>query len=361
MLYRVRVFPDVAVEYAGGAVRAITGRDAEELYQDPSLVLDSVHADDVGLLLDAAGHALLTSSVTLRWVHPDGTVVWAEHRRVPVYDDTGRVIAIDGIARDVTGKMEGERQRRASENQMRQLAAHVEKAREDERAQVARQLHDELGQTLTTLKLEIGRAIAVLKAERLSPTVIDRLQSLTGLSDIGLAMVKRIATNLRPPTLDHLGLAEATRWEALTFKARSGIRCHVRANKTRTAMTAEQQTTLFRIFQEALTNIVRHARASAVHVTITERAQDVELRIRDNGKGITDAERDDPRALGLVGMRERAALIGGTFRIAGRRGKGTVVLVHVPLAAKRSRTRRPTRRPAAKPTGAAPNTEQWSK
>jgi signal transduction histidine kinase len=145
-------------------------------------------------------------------------------------------------------------------------------------------------------------------------------------------MVKRIATSLRPPALDHFGLAEAIHWEALTFKARTGLRCQVRSNTERTHLSALQQTSLFRICQEALTNIARHAQASAVRVTLTERDDWFELRIHDNGRGITEEEATDRRAIGLLGMRERAALAGGAFSISGRRRKGTVVSVQVPIS-----------------------------
>lgn len=240
---------------------------------------------------------------------------------------------------------ESQERLRESEDQLRQLAARLQTAREEERARLSRELHDELGQTLTALKLEIGRAIAALQSDRLNREAVDRLQSIMGLSEIGLAMVKRIATDLRPAALDHLGLFEAMRWEALTFKARSGLRCHVRANRKDTDLSAEQQTALFRIFQEALTNIVRHAKASAVTVTLTERAGLFELRIRDNGKGITEAEAADPRAIGLVGMRERAALVGGVFSITGRRGRGTAVSIQIPVTRSRATaTRRTPRR-----------------
>lgn len=332
MVYRAQIFPGCFIEYVGGAVEAITGRSAAELCADPDLLRQIVPPEDVALLTSHLSEpADVPPSLTVRWIHPNGHVVVAEHRRVPVYE-AGRLVAIEGIARDVTGLVESQRRLRESEDQMRQLAARLQGAREDERARVARELHDGLGQTLTALKLEIGRTIAALSDERLTPTVVDRLQSVMGLSDIGLATVKRIATDLRPPTLDHLGLAEAMHWEALTFKARTGIRCHVRANTRRSTLTGEQQTALFRIFQEALTNIVRHAQASAVTVSLTERARRFELRISDNGRGITELQAANPRALGLLGMRERAALVGGEFRIAGRVGKGTLATVTVPVA-----------------------------
>src|SRR5439155_19496489 len=135
----------------------------------------------------------------------------------------------------------------------------------------------------------------------------------------GIAIVKRLCTELRPPALDHLGLAAAVRWEAMAFRSRTGIRCHVRAHKDATSLTNEQATALFRIFQEALNNVVRHAKASAVQVTLDERPRVFELRIQDNGTGITDAQIHDARSIGLLGMRERATLVGATFEVTGRR------------------------------------------
>jgi len=219
-------------------------------------------------------------------------------------------------------------------DQMRRLAASLQSAREDERADLARELHDELGQTLTAIKLELARTVDALKGSHSPLPVMNRLQSLVGLVDIGVAMVSRIAMKLRPPALDHLGLAEAIRWEAAAFQARSGLRCHVLGRKSETtdsALTHGQQTALFRIFQEALTNIVRHADASAVRVRLTETRGGFELRITDNGRGITRAEIADAGSIGLLGMRERAMQAGARLAISGSPGKGTLVTVRVPL------------------------------
>ncbi len=344
MAYRMRLFPTRVIEYVAGAVEAITGHTAEAFYADPDLPTKSLHPEDAVHLVDSLVIPdRLHSTATLRWIHPNGKIVWAEHRRRPVFDSAGRVVAVEGIAHDVTGLVENQQRLRDSEAQMRELAGRLQSAREEERAKVARELHDELGQTLTAVKLEIGRAIEALSVSRLTPNVVDRLQSLMGLSELGIAMVKRIATDLRPPALDHLGLAEAVRWEALAFKARSGLRCHVRANKAGTALSPEQQTAVFRIFQEALTNVARHARASAVTVTLVER-ETFELRIRDNGRGITNTQAADARAIGLIGMRERAALVGGVFQIEGRLGKGTTISVRVPLVSAAPRARLPRTR-----------------
>jgi len=341
VVYRVRLVPSLAFEYVGGAIETLTGYTADELYADISLALECVHPDDRSkLALTPEAAANVRSTVTYRWLHKDGRTIWAEHYRVPVFDASGQVVGLEGIARDVTARVEGERKLRESEEQLRQLAARLQTAREEERAEVSRELHDELGQTLTALKIEISRAVAAFASEPTSVTTVDRLQSVVGLVDLGIATVKRISARLRPATLDHLGLAEAIRWEATTFKARTGIRCQVRANREESRLSAEQQTALFRILQEALNNVVCHANASSVQVIITETGDRVELRIRDNGRGITAAQATAPGSIGLLGMKERAALVGGTFKVSGQRGKGTVVSVHAPVMGTQAANRR---------------------
>lgn len=332
MVYRVRLTPTLAVEYIGGAVEAVTGRTPSEFYADPLFIQSALHPDDVASIATTPDMVARTAtSTTLRWIHPDGSVVYAEHFRMPVFDSAGHIIGVEAIARDITHRIESERRLRESEDQMRQLAARLQAAREEERAEVSRELHDELGQTLTALKLEINRAVAVFDSGSSNVNTVDRLQSVVGLVDLGIGMVKRISARLRPATLDHLGLAEAIRWEAATFKARTGIRCQLRANRRQTRLDNEQQTALFRIVQEALNNVVCHANASSVQVSIKETDAGVELTIRDNGKGITAAQAAAPNSIGLLGMKERAARVGANFSIAGKRGKGTAVSVHVPL------------------------------
>ena len=268
--------------------------------------------------------------------HADGQYRWVLTHGAPRLHTDGTlagylVIAIEGIGRDITEPIETRPHLQESEEQMRRLAARVQTAREEERTTLARELHDELGQTLTAIKLELGRASAEINKQHLGSMVVDRLQSLIGFVEIGIATVRRIATDLRPATLDHQGLTAAIRWEAMTFRARTGLRCHVRSDREVPRLSSDRQTVVFRIFQEALTNVVRHASASAVHVTLAHRRAVFELQIRDNGRGISDARLADPGSVGLLGMQERASLIGGTFNIIGTRGKGTTVTVRVPI------------------------------
>jgi two-component system sensor histidine kinase UhpB len=296
----------------------------------PESWLHGIEDEDLSNARDAflAAHATRTAfTAEYRVRQSDGAIRWVHDRGTPWFGEAGRFIGFMGCCVDITDQ----RRQRESEAQMRELAARLQRAREDERTEVARELHDELGQTLTSMKLEISRAVAAFASDPTSVTTVDRLQSIVGLVDIGIGMVKRMSARLRPATLDHLGLAEAIRWEVLTFKARTGIRCQVRSNRQQTRLTAEQQTALFRIVQEALNNVVCHANASSVHITLKEDDRGLELRVRDNGRGITAAQVAAPESIGLLGMRERAARIGGVFKVSGQRGKGTVVTVYVPI------------------------------
>lgn len=215
--------------------------------------------------------------------------------------------------------------------QLRELNARLQMAREQERAHLARELHDELGQTLTSIKLELARTTTGLVKLGIDPQVIDRLQSLVGLVDLSNETVRRISTELRPPALDHLGLPAAVELEAAAVERRTGLRCRVSIGRDPIRLDQEQSTTVFRIFQEALMNVVRHANASAVRVRLRQTVRAFTLDVRDNGRGISKQELSSPTSIGLLGMRERAQLNGGRVDIIGRPGKGTTLTVSMPL------------------------------
>jgi signal transduction histidine kinase len=159
---------------------------------------------------------------------------------------------------------------------------------------------------------------------------------MSGQIDDTIESVRRIATHLRPGVLDAAGLLAAIEWQANQFERRTGIRCRVKANFKDTLWDQDLNTAFFRIFQEALTNIVRHSAATEVKVALTRKAGDLILRIRDNGCGISEAEAHNTKSFGLLGMRERAGLLGGRVRVRGRSGQGTVVSVTIPQSRSRS-------------------------
>jgi signal transduction histidine kinase len=157
------------------------------------------------------------------------------------------------------------------------------------------------------------------------------MQSMVGNIDVATETVRRLATNLRPPALDHLGLAAAIELEAAAVARRTGLRCRV-TGRLRTSGTPEQTTAVFRIVQEALMNVVRHAGASAVRIVMRDTPGHLSVKIQDNGRGITARQLDDPGSIGLLGMRERAELIGGQLQITSKRGKGTAILIMAPAS-----------------------------
>jgi signal transduction histidine kinase len=232
---------------------------------------------------------------------------------------------------------------RAATEQLRALSASVSAAREEEGIRIARELHDELGSALTSLKWDLETVSGTI-SESLDRDKVERLReqlaAMTRVIDSTISGVRRIAADLRPSVLDDLGLLDAIEWQTQQFQARTGITCQYEHAPEDIALTKEQSTVVFRILQEALTNILRHAEASKVDVRVGIEAGAFVLRVRDNGRGITDEEKSAPRALGIVGMRERAALIDATFEITAAPGLGTEVAVHVPLGPCANQVRR---------------------
>jgi signal transduction histidine kinase len=219
---------------------------------------------------------------------------------------------------------------RASEENLRALAARLQSVREEERARIAREIHDQLGQSLTGLKMDLTWLNARLPGEK---KVAEKVKSMFKLIDDTIQSVRKIASLLRPEVLDQLGLAAAVGWQARDFQMRTGIRCKVSLPPEAIAAEAELSTAAFRIFQELLTNVARHAGATRVDVAMRAEAGRLVLEVHDNGKGISEADLSGSKSLGLLGMRERAMAFGGSVEFAGSGGKGTRVTVVLPLPA----------------------------
>lgn len=225
-------------------------------------------------------------------------------------------------------------ERRQLEDQLRALSAHVESVREEERTGIAREIHDELGQTLTALKMDvawIGRRVSA-DAPLAREAVSEKLSSMGHMIDDVIERVRRISAELRPGVLDDLGLVAAIEWQAEQFEGRTGTTCTVECDVDDSQFDRELSTALFRVFQEALTNVARHAEAENVDVRLSTRSGVVRLEVNDDGKGITAEEAHAPHALGLLGIRERARRLGGTAHVEGTVGQGTKLVVEVPLS-----------------------------
>lgn len=195
---------------------------------------------------------------------------------------------------------------------------------------MAREIHDDLGQHLTALKLDHSWILRRFQTHDRTG-VAEQLADMDHLLDTAVATVQRLATELRPHILDELGLLAALEWQACAVERRSGIRIDVALPEEEIDAPDEQATAIFRMFQEILTNVVRHAGAKNVSVRVEVIAGSLVLEVRDDGRGVAPTEAASSTSLGLVGMRERAALLGGRVEIDGAPGRGTKVLVHIPL------------------------------
>jgi signal transduction histidine kinase len=229
-------------------------------------------------------------------------------------------------------EMHRQRERlRESEEKLRRLAAHLVTIREEERAHIAREIHDELGQVLTGLKMEVTWLAKRLKEQPL----LEKTDSICSLIDSTVQTVRKIATGLRPEVLDDMGLVAAVGWQAKEFQKRTGIRCRAKLPPETVRPQIDVATTVFRIFQEILTNVARHSRATRVDIDLDISDERVALVVVDNGVGIPDAELNGRKSLGLLGMQERALLFGGEVNLTGTPGHGTRVAVTIPISGSR--------------------------
>lgn len=237
-----------------------------------------------------------------------------------------RVVGVLAFARDVSAI-------KNSELMLRRLSAHTERAREEERKKIAREVHDELGQTLTGLRMDISLLQIELGETR--PAVQERLRSMKNASDRAIGIARNVTSALRPAALD-LGLTAALEWLLQDFKSRSAAKCMLRTEPFEIVLPEEQASTVFRIAQESLTNILKHANATVVNVMLEIRDDEVVLEISDNGKGFSVDDSRQLRTFGLVGIRERALMLGGDVEIRSRANRGTSVRLRLPVEARPS-------------------------
>ena len=275
-----------------------------------------------------------THQVEVRRRTKSGALRFAQLSLTLLRDDADSPIGIIGYSMDITDRKRVQEALLNSRNQLAALAVRLESVREEERTRIAMEVHDVLGQALTGLKLDVSwvhkRITESIEPVQLA-AVRARLVSALELLDSTIQSVRDIATTLRPGVLDQLGLEAAVEWQAREFHNRTGIACETTIWPDRIAVGPEQSTALFRILQEVLTNVARHAQATHVHIRLEESGEHVSLQVRDNDRGITDVEQSGPKAFGLLGMRLRTQQQGGEFDIQGTSGTGTTVTVRIPL------------------------------
>jgi PAS domain S-box-containing protein len=282
---------------------------------------------------------------------------YVRYENLPLETKDGRMIAVEFVSnvystgdcqviqcniRDITIRKQSEDALKTSHAQLRALLARLQTVREDEATRIAREIHDELGQKLTGLKMDLiwaERKLSELPDTSAVKALLQRFSETPKMVDDITTAVQVIATELRPGVLDTLGLGTALQYEARRLNERTGITCKVRLPEKEPEMPQEVSTALFRIFQECLTNITRHSQASEVKVELKKEDGWMTLCVQDNGRGITAAELASPVSLGLLGMKERAALLGGKIMITRDEDQGTVVTARIPIHATPPRKR----------------------
>jgi len=238
----------------------------------------------------------------------------------------GNFIGLRGAVADISQRKRMEEEIKRSSDRLRSLAAHQEKIREDERSRVALEIHDELGQVLTCMKMDIAWLLRKLPEGQ--DGLEKKLQGLSQAMDESIHLIRRISTGLRPPVLDDFGLSAAIEWQAKDFQAKTGIFCALALQDVN--MNGSGAISVFRIFQESLTNTARHANATAVWIQLFRKNGSIIMQIRDNGCGIKGNDARSGRSLGIAGMKERAILLKGQLNITGAPGEGTTVTLTIP-------------------------------
>jgi len=258
----------------------------------------------------------------------DGSVFQALIFSHPIRQN-GLTSGLRGIVIDITDRKLVEREMKNSRDQLRNLSAHLQSIREEERANIAREIHDELGQSMTALKMDLNWLMKKVTPDQ--KTVIDKIESMSQLIDSTIQTVRRISTELRPGLIDDLGLTAAVEWYCGEFQNRTGISCNLKLCQEEIALDQNRAIAIFRIFQETLTNVARHSFATRVEAGLEIKDHILNLNIRDNGVGIPEEKIFDPQSLGLIGVRERVHPFGGRVDIQGSENGGTIVQVTIPL------------------------------
>jgi PAS domain S-box-containing protein len=316
--------------YASSRVESFLGYSPDYLYKNPWLWTKSIHPDDQDHIVNAIKDFATGKEIDVEYRirNSRGNWRWFHDRSIGRKVKDKETI-IDGISSDITERKKTEEELKQSQVQLRDLTAHLQSIREQERTVIAREMHDELGQSLTALKMDLSWLDR--KTPKDQKPLVDRIISMRELIDSTLQTVKRISAELRPELLDDLGLSAAIEWQGEEFQNRTGIKSEVTMDPEEIILDRERSTAIFRIFQETLTNVARHSHATRVTVKLKVKTGKIELKVKDNGKGITEKQISGPKSFGLIGIRERVHFLEGDVTIRGAQDKGTTVTVRIPI------------------------------
>ncbi|HKC68070.1 MAG TPA: PAS domain-containing protein, partial [Bacteroidia bacterium] len=291
-----------------------------------------VHSEDLEntlQILENAHKTLTPATLYYRIVRKDGAVRYVYTITQFTYNETGKAVSLYGVTLDVTEQKLTELEILKKNEELRNLSNHIQHVREEERKLVSRDLHDELGQQLTALKMEINWIIS--NATGADEEMVLRLKQVLQFSDDLISTIRRILADLRPAIIDDLGLVAALEWKCDDFMEKSGVECKFISSIDERVFRDDFSINVYRILQEALTNVIRYAEAKLVTVIVHEDKQNLFLEISDDGKGFCTESIKNGKTLGILGMKERAALFDGDLEVIGMPNKGTSIKLKIPL------------------------------
>ena len=322
----------VSFPYVSEGCYTLLGIHPQDLQNNPAQFFDMLHPADSS----SYQKAMQKSSKNLSFMYwegrikslPEDEIRWVNLRCCPRKMPHG--IQWEGMMFNITERKLAEIEAMRSQEQLRELSAHIQDVREQERLALAREVHDDMGSMLTAIKMDIAWMGSRLANS--DPALTEKIKGIENLVTRCAAAASNISRNLRPSALDSFGIIAAIEIEANEFEQRTNIACLLDTVDEDVAVSPNIAITLFRIFQEALNNIMKHAQASKVRIMIHNRLKSVELTVSDNGCGLSEPDRRKPRSFGLRGIQERAARFGGEVSISSKPGKGTTVAVSIPHA-----------------------------
>jgi PAS domain S-box-containing protein len=309
------------LELAGVSREGIEGRKCYEVFNG-----DSCHTSKCPMIRIQKGEQRVEYDGFK--IGPNGLPIPCIITATPFLDSDGNLVGIVEDFKDISERKRAEQNLKQSHAQLRHLTSHLEMVREEERRGMAREIHDELGQSLTCLKMDIHWLSNHLSNE--DENIYEKLHVVNQQIDHTVHTVQRISSELRPRLLDDLGLAAAIEWQAGRLQDRLGIEVEIVSDPEHIKLSEACSITIFRIFQEALTNVARHAKATRVEIFLIHQEEQVTLTVRDNGLGFSQDKMSNPDSLGLLGMRERAWLLSGELEVTSEPGKGVTVLLTIP-------------------------------
>ena len=329
--------PDSSIKMWNLRAEAIFGWTEHEVIGKPliEIIIPSRFREDYNknfnLYLQTGQGPVLNSLVEIAAVHRSGKEFPIEFAIVPVKKTSEDFFC--AFIRDITLRKKGEEKLKRSYEEIRRLASHLQNVREEERLIISREIHDELGQQLTVMKMDISMLKKKLAATP-NEAAQEKLRELDQMMDETIKTVRKIAADLRPGLLDDLGLNAAIEWHLNEIEKRTGIAVQYKGLSEEFSLPVASKTALFRIVQESLTNVVRYAKAKTVHISLDRKDGQLFLKIKDDGIGFDPEKISAKKTFGFVGMRERTAMMGGSFEVDSMPGKGTAITVQVPLMAK---------------------------